>query len=82
MDKAKKPAAKASSDDGLVDPQETLREECRAKPKCTALSEKLAECTERVTSRSQTLETCTEELFEFLHCVDHCVSRQIFKHLK
>lgn len=32
------------------------------------------ECTERVNSKSNTTETCVQELFDFLHCVDHCVS--------
>ncbi|KAH7966883.1 hypothetical protein HPB49_023746 [Dermacentor silvarum] len=78
--KAKKEAA--SSDEGLVDPLDTLRAECRAKDKCVAYNQKLDECNARVRSRSQTLESCTEELFDFLHCVDHCASKDVFKHLK
>lgn len=31
-------------------------------------------CTERVSGRSETAETCTQELFDFVHCVDSCVS--------
>ncbi|KAH6939589.1 hypothetical protein HPB50_019865 [Hyalomma asiaticum] len=83
MSKAKKTAdGAASSEEGLVDPLETLRAECREKDKCVALSQKLDECNGRVSSRSQTLETCAEELFEFLHCVDHCASKKVFKFLK
>ncbi|KAL1420205.1 hypothetical protein MTO96_024547 [Rhipicephalus appendiculatus] len=80
MSKAKK--ADTSSDEDMVDPLETLRAECRAKDKCVAFGQKLDECNERVGSRSQTLETCVEELFDFLHCVDHCASKNILKHLK
>lgn len=53
-----------------------------AEAKCAAFGEKLQECNDRVNSRSQTLETCTEELFDFLHCVDHCAAKDIFKQLK
>ncbi|KAL1425810.1 hypothetical protein MTO96_018793 [Rhipicephalus appendiculatus] len=63
-------------------PLDTLREKCRAEGKCAGFGEKLQECSDRVNSRSQTLETCEEELFDFLHCVDHCASKDIFKHLK
>lgn len=81
MDKVK-PVVKAADDDELVDPLDTLKEKCRGEPKCAAYGERLQECTDRVNSRSQTMETCTEELFDFLHCVDHCASKDIFKHLK
>lgn len=37
------------------------------------LREVLDACTERVESKSNTSENCTEELFDFIHCVDHCV---------
>lgn len=36
--------------------------------------ERLELCDARVSSRSQTEEQCTEELFDFLHARDHCVS--------
>lgn len=39
-------------------------------------------CTERVNSKSKTTETCNEEFQDFLHCVDHCVAHNLFKHLK
>jgi hypothetical protein len=37
------------------------------------LKEKLEVCTARVNSKPGTAETCEEELFDFMHCVDHCV---------
>ncbi|KAH7964811.1 hypothetical protein HPB49_001475 [Dermacentor silvarum] len=82
MDKVKPVVKAADEDDELVDPLDTVRDKCRAEAKCAAFGEKLQECNDRVNSRSQTLETCTEELFDFLHCVDHCAAKDIFKQLK
>ncbi|XP_010181330.1 PREDICTED: cytochrome b-c1 complex subunit 6, mitochondrial, partial [Mesitornis unicolor] len=44
--------------------------------------ERLEQCDARVSSRSQTEEQCTEELFDFLHARDHCVAHKLFKKLK
>ncbi|KAK7495011.1 hypothetical protein BaRGS_00013651 [Batillaria attramentaria] len=56
------------------DPIDTKKETCQATPSCAKYKARLDECTERVSSR-ETEETCEEELFDFVHCVDHCVSR-------
>ncbi|CAI8051160.1 Cytochrome b-c1 complex subunit 6, mitochondrial [Geodia barretti] len=64
------------------DPQEVLREKCGETKKCLALREKLDTCSERVSSKSKTSETCTEELFDFIHCIDHCAAKSLLKHLK
>lgn len=56
------------------DPHETLREQCGATHHCQALSEKLEQCNDRVNSKKKTTETCIEELYDYIHCVDHCVS--------
>ncbi|NXH35985.1 QCR6 protein, partial [Myiagra hebetior] len=53
----------------LVDPLTTLREHCEQTAR-----ERLELCDARVSSRSETEEQCTEELFDFLHARDHCVS--------
>lgn len=66
----------------LEDPHEILREKCRATKKCAALQEKLDICNERVRSRKHTEETCEEELFDFVHCVDHCAAKTLFSKLK
>ncbi|XP_055886696.1 cytochrome b-c1 complex subunit 6, mitochondrial-like isoform X2 [Biomphalaria glabrata] len=66
----------------LVDPFVELKEKCAEKPECAKYKQKLDECTARVESRSKTAETCTEELIDFLHCVDHCASKCIFSKLK
>lgn len=64
-----------------IDHQEVLREKCGELSKCTNLKEKLDQCSERVSSRSNTTETCTEELFDFVHCIDHCVSWGTFSEI-
>ncbi|KAJ1524185.1 hypothetical protein ONE63_010709 [Megalurothrips usitatus] len=75
--------AKAEEDDGdIVDPQEVLRNKCRAKPKCLTLQEKLETCNARVRSRRETTESCAEELYDWFHCVDHCAAHDLFKQLK
>ena len=61
-------------EEDLVDPHETLREDCREKGDAPKLRAKFEECEERVNSRSKTEETCVEELLDYLHAVDHCVS--------
>ena len=38
------------------------------------MKEELDRCTERVEGKENTTETCEQELYDFIHCVDHCVS--------
>ncbi|KDR22439.1 cytochrome b-c1 complex subunit 6, mitochondrial [Zootermopsis nevadensis] len=76
------PSVKAQDEEDLVDPQQTLREECHKLTKCTELQEKYTACNDRVNSRKKTSEICSEELFDYLHCVDACVSKTLFSHLK
>ena len=61
-------------EEDAVDPREELDEKCGDTLKCSKLREVLDECTDRVNSKSNTTETCVQELFDFVHCVDHCVS--------
>ena len=51
-----------------------VREDCENKPSCQKYREELGTCTDRVNSRSNTEEHCTQELFDFLHCSEKCVS--------
>ncbi|KAK4878405.1 hypothetical protein RN001_010911 [Aquatica leii] len=74
------PSVKADED--LVDPMLTLREKCKETEHAQHYLEKLEACNNRVNSKKQTTETCTEELFDFLHAVDHCVSKDLFSYLK
>ncbi|GFN98442.1 cytochrome b-c1 complex subunit 6 [Plakobranchus ocellatus] len=66
----------------LTDPQDELKEKCSEKKECVSLKEKLDECNARVEGRSKTAETCVEEIIDFMHCVDHCVSKTLFAKLK
>ncbi|KAB0350645.1 hypothetical protein FD754_015502 [Muntiacus muntjak] len=65
-----------------TDPLTTVREQCEQLEKCVKARERLELCDERVSSRSQTEEDCTEELFDFLHARDHCVAHKLFNSLK
>ncbi|XP_069684020.1 cytochrome b-c1 complex subunit 6, mitochondrial-like [Periplaneta americana] len=77
------PSVKAQDEDEeLVDPQQTLREQCHELKKCSDLHEKYTACNDRVNSRSKTTEICSEELFDYLHCIDACVSKTLFSKLK
>lgn len=55
------------------DPIETIRVKCEETAHCVHTKERLELCEARVSSRSNTEEDCTEELFDFLHARDHCV---------
>ncbi|CAH2007523.1 unnamed protein product [Acanthoscelides obtectus] len=79
---AKLPSVKAQEEEELVDPQDVLREKCRDTEHCKHLAEKYQACNDRVNSRSQTTETCVEELFDLLHAVDHCVTKDLMSKLK
>jgi len=66
----------------LVDPHDTLREKCAAKPACVNFKEVMDECTARVTSKTKTTENCSQELMDWMHCVDSCAAQDLFKKLK
>ncbi|GIX79845.1 hypothetical protein CDAR_56481 [Caerostris darwini] len=68
-------------EEDLIDPMEEIRQNCSEKH-CGNFLEKFNECTERVTSRKKTTESCAEELIDLLHCRDHCAHKEIFKHVK
>lgn len=54
---------------------EKVRDACGEHAECTKLKNELELCNQRVSSRSNTEETCVQELFDFLECQDKCVSR-------
>ncbi|XP_058273890.1 cytochrome b-c1 complex subunit 6, mitochondrial-like isoform X2 [Hemibagrus wyckioides] len=64
------------------DPLETVRQKCEETEHCVHTHHRLEECEARVNSRSHTDEDCTEELFDFLHARDHCVTQKLFSSLK
>ena len=59
-----------------------LQEKCSEDHHIKPFLEKLHSCNDRVNSRSQTTETCVEELFDYLHHLDHCVQQSLFSKLK
>ena len=75
-------AASADEEEELVDPHDTLKEQYRDSAHCKSFLAKLEECNTRVNSKSETTETCAEELFDLLHCVDHCIAPKLFAKLK
>ncbi|XP_015429464.1 PREDICTED: cytochrome b-c1 complex subunit 6, mitochondrial-like [Dufourea novaeangliae] len=76
------PTVKAQDDEELVDPQKIFRAKCAKKEKCANMQKKLNTCNDRVNSRTQTEETCMEELIDYVECVDHCVANVLFSKLK
>ncbi|XP_028405143.1 cytochrome b-c1 complex subunit 6, mitochondrial-like [Dendronephthya gigantea] len=64
------------------DPQDTLREKCGEISRCVALKSEFDTCEGRVNSRTKTEENCAQELLDFVGCVDKCVSKSLFSHLK
>uniref|UniRef100_A0A3B4UDF7 Ubiquinol-cytochrome C reductase hinge domain-containing protein n=1 Tax=Seriola dumerili TaxID=41447 RepID=A0A3B4UDF7_SERDU len=69
-------------EEDMVDPLETIRAKCEQAEHCVHYKERLEVCEARVSSRSNTVEDCTEELFDFLHARDHCVSHKLFHNVK
>jgi len=71
-------------EEDLVDPRDTIKEKCGRNKECKSLSSALSKCNERLENGDLLFEgeTCTEELFNFLHCVDHCAAGQIIRALK
>ncbi|XP_031719855.1 cytochrome b-c1 complex subunit 6, mitochondrial [Anarrhichthys ocellatus] len=69
-------------EEDMVDPLETMRQKCEETEHCVHTRERLEHCETRVGSRSSTAEDCTEELFDFLHARDHCVSHKLFHSVK
>ncbi|CAG9559102.1 unnamed protein product [Danaus chrysippus] len=78
------PVVKADEEEEeeLVDPQQALRDECSQKQEAQSYWAKYQECNNRVNSRSNTAETCEEELIDYVHVLDKCVNKDLFKRLK
>lgn len=55
----------------IPDPQDVLKEKCTELSSCAKLKDVFEECNE---SAEGTAKDCTQQLFDFVHCVDHCVS--------
>ena len=64
------------------DPYETNRTRCAETKQCADLMAIFEQCEERVSSKSQTEETCSQEILDFFHCQDHCAAKGVFAKLK
>lgn len=71
-------------EEDLVDPREAIKDRCGRTKECKSFSSALNECNDRLEKGDLQFdgETCTEELFNFLHCVDGCAAGSIMKSLK
>jgi len=71
-------------EEDLVDPRELMKERCGRSHECKPLFKELGKCNERLENGDLLFEgeTCQEELFNFIHCVDHCIAPLITKVLK
>lgn len=75
-------AEEEAEEEELVDPQTVLREKCAKDGHIESLYNKYLECNDRVNSRTKTTETCSEELFDYMGELDHCVAHSLWKKLK
>ncbi|KAH7716127.1 Protein T27E9.2 [Aphelenchoides avenae] len=64
------------------DPLAFYREKCESNHHVAKFKQLLDECNERVTSRSNTEETCQQEMVDYVHHLDHCAMPKAFKELK
>merc|ERR1712002_64794 len=69
-------------EEDLVDPREAIKDRCGRTKECKSFSSALSECNDRLEKGDLLFEgeTCTEELFNFLHCVDHCAAGSTMRH--
>jgi ubiquinol-cytochrome c reductase subunit 6 len=67
---------------GVEDPKPALKEECAASHHCHSLNETLHKCSQKVEAgEGDKGETCVEEFFDLMTCVDHCVAPKLFAKL-
>ncbi|GAA5938308.1 cytochrome b-c1 complex subunit 6 family protein [Sporobolomyces koalae] len=66
------------------DQAEAIREACGQTKVCANFKHHFEECGERIAAGKTIVdgETCVEELFHYMHCVDDCAAPKIFAALK
>merc|ERR1711894_573248 len=77
---AEEPEEEEEEEEDLIDPKDGVEAACEQG--CQKYAKELQVCTDRVNSRNQTEETCEQELMDMMHCVDACVAKNLFTHLK
>lgn len=83
-------ADEEDEEEELVDPLETMKEECEKSAACHEYAHHFEECVERVTKAQEDpeyehleyKEDCVEEFFHLQHCVNDCVAPKLFFKLK
>ncbi|KAH3695693.1 cytochrome b-c1 complex subunit 6, mitochondrial-like isoform X2 [Dreissena polymorpha] len=81
-DPKEEPEAEEEEEVDLVDPVDEVRAKCEMDSKAQQLNLILQACNDRVSKRSNTEESCHEELIDYVQHVDHCVGKKIFSKLK
>ncbi|KAF5009406.1 hypothetical protein FDECE_4373 [Fusarium decemcellulare] len=70
----------------LVDPKDTLEEECRNSAQCAPAKHHFDECVERVQQQEENeggaKEDCVEEFFHLAHCATACAAPKLWSKLK
>ncbi|KAK8116123.1 Non-heme 11 kDa protein of cytochrome bc1 complex [Apiospora sp. TS-2023a] len=69
----------------IVDPKETLEEECKNSKQCAPAKHHFDECVERVTKQEEdggAKEDCVEEFFHLAHCATQCAAPKLWSTLK
>ena len=69
----------------IVDPKETLEEECKNAPQCAPAKHHYDHCVERVEqqeSEGGAKEDCVEEFFHLAHCATACAAPKLWSKLK
>ncbi|RKF60892.1 Cytochrome b-c1 complex subunit 6 [Erysiphe neolycopersici] len=76
-------AEEEEEEEDLVDPKDTLEEECKNSKACSPAKHHYEECVERVTSgHGAQNEDCVEEFFHLIHCASTCAAPKLWKALK
>nr|AJQ18921.1 QcrA [Epichloe siegelii] len=69
----------------IVDPKETLEEECKNSAQCAPAKHHFDECVERVQqqeSEGEAKEDCVEEFFHLAHCATTCAAPKLWSKLR
>ncbi|KZZ96693.1 ubiquionol cytochrome C reductase hinge protein [Moelleriella libera RCEF 2490] len=70
----------------IVDPKETLEEECKNSAQCAPAKHHFDECVERVHQQEETdgeaKEDCVEEFFHLAHCASACAAPKLWTKLR
>ncbi|KAK4058256.1 ubiquinol--cytochrome-c reductase subunit 6 [Microbotryomycetes sp. JL221] len=85
-DEGAEEAAEEEEEEEEEEPEDTapgIRDECEQK-QCKTFRHHYEECAERVAAGKTHIEgeTCVEELFHLMHCVDECAAPKVFATLK